>query len=56
MTPVGSGYAGKPQSQSLTVLNEKSSDTLLLVSQLSQVTAVTALLPEGLQNGFRAGH
>ena len=37
----------KPQSQSLTILNENSSDTLLSVSQLSEVAAVTALLPEG---------
>ena len=36
----------KPQSQSLTILNENSSDTLLSVSQLSEVAAVTALLPE----------
>ena len=37
----------KPQSQSLAVLIENSSDTLLSVSQLSEVAAVTALLPEG---------
>ena len=37
----------KPQSQNLTILNENSSDTLLSVSQLSEVAAVTALLPEG---------
>ena len=37
----------KPQLQSLVVLNENSSDTLLSVSQLSEVAAVTALLPEG---------
>ena len=37
----------KPQSQSLTILNENSSDTLLSVAQLSEVAAVTALLPEG---------